>query len=89
MKLFTEPLELSTKLSLIWAGVKAFVDDCARYYHREEIIVKTKSGLVKGFKIASHYDYKYFNFLGIPYAKPPVGELRFKVSTFICVCMHD
>lgn len=82
MKLFTEPFELCEKLPLVWATIKSFVDDCVRYYYREEITVKTESGLVKGFKIASQYNYQYYNFLGIPYAKPPVGELRFKVCVF-------
>ena len=81
MKLFVEPLDLTEKLALICAFIKTFVDDCHRYYYREEVVVKTKSGLVKGFKIASHFNYRYFDFLGIPYAKPPVGDLRFKVCT--------
>lgn len=83
MKLFTEPLENKQKLKLAWAGAKWFADDYYRYYHRDEITVRTKSGLVKGFRIESHYDYRYLNFIGIPYAKPPVGNLRFKVCTFL------
>lgn len=79
MKVLIEPLEFHNKFELIWAGIKSFADDCYRYYHREEVTVKIKSGFVKGFKISSHYDYRFFNFIGIPYAKPPVGELRFKV----------
>lgn len=85
MKLLTRPLDLSEKLMIIWAAVKSFIVDCCRYYRREEIIVKTKTGLVKGFKIASDYEYRYFNFIGIPYAKPPIGDLRFKVNQFIYV----
>lgn len=80
MKLLSEPLPLSEKLAILWSGAKSFIDDTIRYYQREEVIVKTKSGLVKGFKIASHYNYQYYNFLGIPYAKPPTGDLRFKVG---------
>lgn len=37
------------------------------------LIVTTKSGKIKG-----HMDQGLVKFLGIPYAKPPVGELRFK-----------
>lgn len=40
----------------------------------------TEYGLVKGVKKTSVLDCSYNAFLGIPYAKPPVGDLRFKVS---------
>lgn len=39
----------------------------------------TEYGLVKGIKKTSVLDCVYNAFLGIPYAKPPVGDLRFKV----------
>lgn len=79
MKLLVQPLKLMEILSFAWTGIKLFIDECYRYFYREEIVVKTKSGLVKGFKIVSNFDYSYFNFIGIPYAKPPVGDLRFMV----------
>lgn len=45
------------------------------------VIVETKSGLVSGKEVSSILpDEKYYSFLGIPYAEPPVGELRFMVS---------
>ena len=40
-----------------------------------ERIVRTTSGDVRGYERESRIDY-----LGIPYAKPPVGPLRFKRS---------
>lgn len=40
-----------------------------------EHLVKTTSGVVQGFERAGRIDY-----LGIPYAEPPVGALRFKRS---------
>lgn len=40
----------------------------------------TEYGLVKGIQKTSVLDCKYNAFLGIPYAKPPVDDLRFKVS---------
>lgn len=36
------------------------------------VIISTKHGRIKGVQ-ESNYQY----FLGIPYAKPPVGDLRF------------
>lgn len=47
--------------------------------HVRGIQVGTKNGCVEGFQIKC--DRGPVNiFLGIPYADPPVGELRFKVN---------
>lgn len=45
------------------------------------MIVETKYGKIRGFGNKSVSGRKYFSFLGIPYAKPPIDELRFLVST--------
>lgn len=43
-------------------------------------IVEVQSGLVRGI-VEKHEDgFDYYAFKGIPYAEPPIGELRFKVS---------
>lgn len=42
-------------------------------------IVRTEYGKVRGFVQTSVLDAPYIRFLGIPYATPPVGNLRFKV----------
>lgn len=45
------------------------------------ITVKTKSGEIEGKDSKSLFDKRPFHsFRGIPYAKPPIGDLRFKVS---------
>lgn len=45
----------------------------------EEVIVSVVQGKLKG-KISTDYaGNKFYSFQGIPYAKPPVGNLRFKV----------
>ncbi|XP_004518261.1 esterase B1 [Ceratitis capitata] len=44
----------------------------------ETAIVETEYGKVKGLKRNTIYDVPYYSFEGIPFAKPPVGELRFK-----------
>ncbi|GAB0093837.1 Carboxylic ester hydrolase [Sergentomyia squamirostris] len=44
----------------------------------ETIIVQTTLGPVKGIKKTSALGNEFFNFQSIPYAKPPVGELRFR-----------
>lgn len=44
------------------------------------IIVKTPLGYLRGRKLPSARRDYYYSFQGIPYAKPPLGDLRFKVS---------
>lgn len=41
--------------------------------------VNTKQGLLKGAMTKTLNGTKYYEFLEIPYAKPPIGNLRFKV----------
>ncbi|EDW81345.2 uncharacterized protein Dwil_GK11075 [Drosophila willistoni] len=44
----------------------------------ETIVADTEYGKVKGVKRISLYDVPYYSFEGIPYAQPPVGDLRFR-----------
>lgn len=47
------------------------------------LIVNTNGGKIRGFESNSILDgKKYYSFLGIPYAKPPLGDLRFQVIFF-------
>lgn len=41
-------------------------------------VVTTKYGPVKGVKKKAHFGEEYFSFQKIPYAKPPLDELRFR-----------
>lgn len=44
-------------------------------------IVDTDNGKVRGIKSSTLYKGDpYYAFKGIPYAKPPIGSLRFKVT---------
>jgi len=43
--------------------------------------VRVQEGKLIGTVEENIYGNKYFAFRGIPYAKPPLGELRFKVNT--------
>jgi len=45
----------------------------------EKLKVQVNEGKLIGV-VVDGYNVRYFAFRGIPYAKPPVGELRFKVS---------
>lgn len=42
--------------------------------------VQTNYGRIKGILTLSLLNNIFYSFYGVPYAKPPLGELRFKVS---------
>ncbi|XP_064091370.1 acetylcholinesterase-like [Macrobrachium nipponense] len=44
---------------------------------KDPLVVQTKSGLVRGFRVDA-LDKNVDVFLGIPFAKPPLGDLRYK-----------
>lgn len=46
----------------------------------DTVIVETNYGPVRGSKRTSTVGDQFFSFRGIPYAKPAIGELRFKVT---------
>lgn len=47
-----------------------------------EPIIEIKEGKLKGKQLITRDGKVYFVFLGIPYAEPPQGKLRFKVSKY-------
>lgn len=49
----------------------------------KEVLIDTKSGRVKGLVKESLLGDPYYSFQRIPYAKPPVGKLRFKAPVAI------
>lgn len=49
-----------------------------RYRTSEKTVVSTTYGPIKGVKRKSIYGQSYFSFERIPFAKPPIGELRYK-----------
>ena len=49
----------------------------------ESVVVRVTQGDLRGRKIITKSGLQYYSFQGIPYATPPVGNLRFKVSIFI------
>lgn len=43
-----------------------------------KVLVTIKQGTLRGNEETTHNNFKFFTFMGIPYAKPPVGKLKFK-----------
>jgi len=57
------------------------------YYYKTSVeklpespIVTTRSGSLQGVISRSRDGREFFKYLGIPYAQPPIGPLRFAVS---------
>lgn len=48
--------------------------------HSPLVQVQISNGIIRGAVSNSRLGRPYYRFLGIPYAKPPTGELRFEVS---------
>jgi len=47
------------------------------------VVVDTNYGQLRGFKGTARNGRTFLEFLGIPYAQPPIGDLRFEVSKAI------
>lgn len=77
-------------MSYAWSFTNYKISERFKYlFSSEEILATTSYGPVKGFKMnASSFGYQYISFQGIPYAKPPVNELRFKVSKHAIDACH-
>lgn len=50
------------------------------YFFKDSIIATTEQGNVLGCVRVNRKGGKFYSFTSIPYAKPPVGDLRFMVS---------
>lgn len=50
----------------------------------EEVRATITEGVIKGRVSKDYKGGKFLSFQGIPYAKPPIGDLRFKVSRYEC-----
>ena len=73
-------------LSLVHLAIPLVVDD---------VVVTTKYGKLSGRRLLNFYDIRdggvtdfVDRFLGVPYAEPPVGKLRFQVS-FYSILTHS
>lgn len=49
-------------------------------YYANGVILDTKQGTLKGETLVSRDGRPFYAFYNIPYAEPPIGQLRFEVS---------
>lgn len=50
------------------------------YIRCENNIARTSEGLLRGYNVQTRNGRTVLGFSGIPYAKPPLGKLRFQVK---------
>ena len=53
----------------------------------EALAVNTKFGRVEGLWLETAMGREIAGFVGLPYAKAPIGDLRFEVNITLCHCM--
>ena len=51
----------------------------------EPLVVKTSAGEILGYRMTSRAGRQFMAFAGVPYAKPPIGPLRFQVWKSLCI----
>ncbi|KAF3424237.1 hypothetical protein E2986_12277 [Frieseomelitta varia] len=49
----------------------------------ENTVIRVKQGRLRGIIEKTSYGDEYLAFRGIPYAKPPLGPLRFKIGILL------
>ena len=52
-----------------------------------DTVVRVEQGYLRGSQDVTRHGCRYYSFRGVPYAKPPIGPLRFKVNQ-ICKKIH-
>ena len=62
---------------------------CANFFGGNASLVVTKYGILRGFKYVTDKNTTSDIFLNIPYARPPLGNLRFEVRKSFLVYPHD
>lgn len=75
--------EMYLKLAFLLCGWLLLLTFCAEDVlarTAESLKVKTDSGVLVGRHLTTHNGRPIRAFMGIPYAQPPVGVLRFKVD---------
>lgn len=81
-------LDARTKLrvALTYCGYKC--RELYQWYRSAYVTVETAAGAVRGVAVHSEFGQRYAQFTGVPYAQPPLGDLRFRVRILLIRCAH-
>jgi len=72
---------ISLAIAVIWYGYKH--QATTENLQVPVPVVETSYGKLTGISGHSRNGREYFGYLGIPYAQPPVGQLRYEVSIVV------
>lgn len=72
-------------LTILYFGLVLSIDIILNELDSIYPIVQTKYGKIKGYSLASRRNRTFYAFKGIPYAAPPTGDLRFRVSIYFFI----
>ena len=74
-------MHVNTKKSYFILLFSTFTFQCISA--SEDVIVRTKFGDISGFTHNTEDGFEASAFLGVPYAKPPLGDYRFEVHFYL------
>lgn len=66
-------------VSFVWPYTTYRIGEYYKKCFGSAVLAQTSHGPIQGVRVASQFGYQFIGFQGVPYAKPPIGDLRFKV----------